>query len=41
LAELRRASSKLVRQITVAELDKDLTKLPVHEIERHILGLRG
>jgi protein required for attachment to host cells len=36
LADLRRAMSEEVRRVVVAEIDKDLTKHPVHEIERHL-----
>ena len=34
LAELRQRFSKELRATVMAELDKDLTKHPVHEIER-------
>ncbi|WP_342240396.1 host attachment protein [Inquilinus sp. OTU3971] len=34
LGSLRRALSPLVSAVVVAEIDKDLTKHPVHEIER-------
>jgi protein required for attachment to host cells len=37
LADLRRALHSDVKARIVAEIDKDLTKLPVWEIERHIL----
>ncbi|CAL8974323.1 host attachment protein [Rhodoplanes serenus] len=36
LAELRRALHNEVKSRVVAEIDKDLTKMPVHEIERHL-----
>jgi protein required for attachment to host cells len=38
LAELRRAFHADVKSRIVAEIDKDLTKHPVHEIEKHLLG---
>jgi protein required for attachment to host cells len=38
LAELRAVFHADVRQRIVAELHKDLTKLPVYEIEKHILA---
>lgn len=34
LAELRRSFSELLRVKIIAEVDKDLTKHPIHEIER-------
>ena len=37
LADLRRALHPDVKARVVAEIDKDLTKHPVWEIERHIL----
>jgi len=37
LADLRRALHPDVKARVVAEIDKDLTKHPVREIERHIL----
>ncbi|MBK5959063.1 host cell attachment protein [Rhodoplanes elegans] len=36
LAELRRALHNEVKAVVVAEIDKDLTKLPVYEIEKHL-----
>jgi len=36
LAELRRAFHADVKQRIVAEIDKDLTKIPVSEIEKHL-----
>jgi protein required for attachment to host cells len=36
LAELRARFSETVRQRIIAEVDKDLTKHPVYEIERHL-----
>lgn len=39
LAELRSAFHAEVKALLVAELDKDLTKHPVHEIERHLTAL--
>lgn len=36
LAELRTAFHDEVRKKIVAEIDKDLTKHPVHEIEKHL-----
>jgi protein required for attachment to host cells len=39
LAELRSAFHAEVKALVVAELDKDLTKHPVHEIERHLTAL--
>jgi protein required for attachment to host cells len=38
LADLRAAISEKTRRAIVAEIDKDLTKHPVHEIERHLTG---
>ena len=38
LAELRQAFHPDVKRCIVAEIDKDLTKHPVSEIERHLLG---
>jgi protein required for attachment to host cells len=37
LAELRQAFHADVKKRIIAELDKDLTKQPVHEIERHLV----
>lgn len=39
LAELRNAFHSDVKSRIVAELDKDLTKHPVYEIERHLTAL--
>ncbi|MFD2184936.1 host attachment protein [Rhodoplanes azumiensis] len=36
LAELRRALHNEVKTVVVAEIDKDLTKLPLYEIEKHL-----
>ncbi|RAI45751.1 host attachment protein [Rhodoplanes roseus] len=36
LAELRRALHSEVKTRVVAEIDKDLTKLPLYEIEKHL-----
>lgn len=36
LAELRRAFHSEVKSRIVAEIDKDLTKQPIYEIERHL-----
>ncbi len=36
LAELRQALPERLRQVIVAEIDKDLTKHPVDEIRRHL-----
>jgi len=36
LGELRQICSHNVRTALRAEIDKDLVKLPVHEIERHL-----
>lgn len=38
LAELRNRFSDAVKQRIVAEVNKDLTKHPVHEIERHLMA---
>ncbi|MBM3528556.1 MAG: host attachment protein [Alphaproteobacteria bacterium] len=38
LADLRRAFHDDVKAKIVAEIDKDLTKHPVHEIEKHVVG---
>lgn len=38
LAELRHAFHADVRSRIIAELDKDLTKQPVYEIEKHLVG---
>ena len=38
LAELRTAFHADVKKRIVAEIDKDLTKHPVHEIEKHLLA---
>jgi protein required for attachment to host cells len=38
LADLRHAFHGDVKKKIVAEIDKDLTRHPVHEIEKHILG---
>jgi protein required for attachment to host cells len=38
LADLRRAFHVDVRNRIVAEIDKDLTKHPVSEIEKHLVG---
>jgi len=38
LAELRHAFHADVKSRIVAELDKDLTKHPVYEIEKHLVG---
>jgi protein required for attachment to host cells len=38
LAELRHALPSDVKKCVVAEVDKDLTKHPVHEIEKHLTG---
>src|SRR5262245_23361878 len=37
LADLRQAFGADVKKRIIAELDKDLTKQPVHEIERHLV----
>ncbi|MDC7786844.1 host attachment family protein [Rhodoplanes sp. TEM] len=36
LAEIRRALHNEVKARVVAEIDKDLTKLPLYEIEKHL-----
>ena len=36
LAELRRAFHAEVKSRIVAEIDKDLTKQPIYEIEKHL-----
>jgi protein required for attachment to host cells len=36
LAELRRAFHSEVKNCIVAEIDKDLTKQPIYEIEKHL-----
>mgnify|MGYP000355142330 CR=1 FL=1 len=36
LAVLRDAISEKVREVVIAEIDKDLTKVPNHEIRRHL-----
>ncbi len=38
LAELRRVLHRDIKQRLIAELDKDLTKISVPEIEKHILA---
>ena len=38
LAELRNALHADVKRRIVAEIDKDLTKLPIWEIEKHLVG---
>jgi protein required for attachment to host cells len=38
LAELRQALHGDVKARVMAEVDKDLTKHPVHEIEKHLVG---
>jgi protein required for attachment to host cells len=38
LADLRKAFHADVKKKIVAELDKDLTKLPLYEIEKHLGG---
>ena len=38
LAELRQAFHGDVKSRIVAEIDKDLTKLPVYEIEKHLVA---
>jgi protein required for attachment to host cells len=38
LGLLRQAYSPHVRQAVRAELDKDLVRMPVHEIEKHLVG---
>jgi protein required for attachment to host cells len=37
LADLRQVFGSDVKKKIIAELDKDLTKQPVHEIERHLV----
>jgi protein required for attachment to host cells len=36
LADLTHALPRGIRELTLAEIDKDLTKIPVYEIERHL-----
>jgi protein required for attachment to host cells len=38
LGVLRQALSTTLRAAVRAEIDKDLVKLPVHEIEKHLAG---
>ncbi len=38
LAELRNAFHADVKACVVAEINKDLTKMPVREIEKHLIG---
>ena len=38
LADLRHAFHADVKDRIIAEINKDLTKHPVHEIEKHVLG---
>jgi protein required for attachment to host cells len=38
LADLRRSFHKEVKARIIAEVDKDFTKQPVYEIERHLAG---
>jgi hypothetical protein len=38
LGDLRRAFRADVKSRIIAEIDKDLTNLPVEEIEKHIVG---
>jgi protein required for attachment to host cells len=38
LGILRQAYSPRVRQALRAEIDKDFVRMPVHEIERHLVG---
>ena len=38
LGVLRRAYSPRLRDALRAEIDKDLVKMPVHEIEKHLVG---
>jgi len=38
LADLRQALHGDVKARLIGEIDKDLTKLPVWEIERHVVG---
>ena len=39
LADLRQAFHDDVKQKIIAEVDKDLTKLPVYEIEKHLTAM--
>jgi protein required for attachment to host cells len=39
LGMIRPALSAATRQVLVAEIDKDYVKLPLHEIERHLMRL--
>ena len=36
LSDLRKAFHNDVKKMIVAEIDKDLTKMPIDEIERHL-----
>jgi protein required for attachment to host cells len=38
LADLRQAFHKDVKALIIAEVDKDFTKQPVYEIEKHLVG---
>ena len=38
LGVLRQSYSSGLRAVVVEELHKDLVKMPVHEIEKHLLG---
>jgi protein required for attachment to host cells len=38
LADLRHAFHADVKDRIIAEINKDLTKHPLHEIEKHVLG---
>jgi protein required for attachment to host cells len=38
LADLRHAFHAGVKNRIIAEIDRDLTKHPVHEIEKHLFG---
>jgi protein required for attachment to host cells len=38
LGMLRKAYSPAVRRALLAEIDKDWVKMPIHEIERHLVG---
>jgi protein required for attachment to host cells len=38
LADLRRALHDDIKSRIIAEIDKDLTKQPIYEIEKHIVG---
>ena len=38
LADLRHAFHDDVKKRIIAEIDKDLTKHPIHDIERHLIG---